>query len=73
MIRGGVLPRWSGWLAVAAVVVSLAATLCVFVPDGAVSIRGSVVAWSPGFVTAVWYLGAAVALIQMGRSHPASA
>jgi hypothetical protein len=67
VFRGGVLPRWTAWLAIVAAVLNVLGTLSVFVYDGAVSIRGSVVVWVPGFFTTLWYLGTALALLQRGR------
>jgi len=69
VFRGADLPRWTGWLAIVATVVNLAGTLVVFVPDGAVSVRGTGGVWLPGFATAVWYLGAAVALLRASRKQ----
>lgn len=67
VFRGAELPRWTGWLAIVAAVVNLAGTLVVFVPDGAVSVRGTTGVWLPGFVTAVWYFGTAMALLSASR------
>jgi len=72
VVRSGVLPRWTAWVAVMAAVLNLAGTLAVLVPDGAFSINGSVVVWLPGVSTVVWYLSAAVSLLRLGR-QPASA
>lgn len=71
VFRGAGLPRWTGWLAIVAAVMNLAGTLCVFVPDGALTVGGSVAVWLPGFAATVWYLGASVALLGVGRTQTA--
>ncbi|ORB64275.1 hypothetical protein [Mycolicibacterium tusciae] len=70
VFRGAGLPRWTAWLAIVAAVMNFAGTLCVFVPYGALSVVGNVVVWLPGFATTVWYFGAAVALLGVGRIQP---
>ena len=71
VISGVSLPRWTGWLAIAAAVVSLAGPLGAVVADGPFSVDGTATFWLPGLFTALWYLGASVALLRMKGPKPA--
>ena len=62
VLPDGVLPRWTGWLAIVAAVVNLAGTTSVFVPDGPFSIEGGLATLLPVAATAVWYLGTSICL-----------
>ncbi|GAY13561.1 hypothetical protein MSZK_02870 [Mycobacterium sp. shizuoka-1] len=62
VLPDGVLPRWTGWLAVIAAVINLAGTASVFVGGGPFSIEGGLATLLPVAATGVWYLGTAVSL-----------
>jgi hypothetical protein len=51
--------------------VSLAGPLGAVVADGPFSVEGTATFWLPGLFTALWYLGASVALLRMKGPKPA--
>jgi hypothetical protein len=61
----GMLPKWTGYLAVLALVVSLAATTGVFFRTGAFCLEGGFSAWAPAASTVLWYLGTSIALLRI--------
>ncbi|MDY6995395.1 MAG: hypothetical protein SW019_02295 [Actinomycetota bacterium] len=71
VITDGVLPRWTGWLAILAAVVNLLATGSVFVRGGPFSIEGGLSTLLPVGATALWYLGTAFSLYTATTDEPA--
>jgi hypothetical protein len=72
VITHGVLPRWTGWLAIVAAVLNVAGTFAVFVANGAFPIEGQLAVWLPGLSTVVWYLGTAIGLLRVNRRDTAA-
>ncbi|MCX2934930.1 hypothetical protein ORI20_32220 [Mycobacterium sp. CVI_P3] len=62
VLPDGVLPRWTGWLALLAAVVNLGGTASVFVSGGPFSIEGGLSTLLPVAATGAWYLGTAISL-----------
>jgi len=62
VVAGGMLPRWTAWLAIIAAVVNLAGTLSVFAATGPFSLEGWLATLLPAIATAVWYLGTSISL-----------
>jgi hypothetical protein len=60
----GVLPRWTAYLAVLALVVNLIATAGVFFRTGPFCLEGGFSAWAPAATDVLWYLGTSIALLQ---------
>jgi hypothetical protein len=60
----GVLPRWTAYLAVLAVAVSLVATAGVFFRTGPFCLEGGFSAWAPAVTTLLWYLGTSIAMLR---------
>lgn len=60
----GAAPRWTGYLAVVALVVNIAGTAGVFVGRGVFSMEGGFSAWAPAASTTLWYLGMSIALVR---------
>jgi hypothetical protein len=60
----GVLPRWTAWLAVAAVVLNLVGTVGVFISSGPFSMEGGFTVWVPMLATILWYLGTSIAILR---------
>jgi hypothetical protein len=64
VLRYGVAPRWTAYLAIVALVINVIATAGVFVRTGAFSMEGGFSAWAPAASTTLWYLGTSIALIR---------
>ncbi|MGB9302913.1 MAG: DUF4386 family protein [Mycobacterium sp.] len=64
VFASGMLPRWTGYLAVLAVVVSLTATAGVFFRTGPFCLEGGFSAWAPALTTVLWYLGTSIAMLR---------
>jgi Domain of unknown function (DUF4386) len=64
VFASGVLPRWTAYLAVLAVVVSLTATAGVFFRTGPFCLEGGFSAWAPAVTTVLWYLGTSIAMLR---------
>ncbi|MCV7179690.1 hypothetical protein [Mycolicibacterium sphagni] len=62
VIPDGLLPRWTGWLAIVAATVNVAGTASVFVTDGPLSIEGGFATVLPVAATAAWYLGTSISM-----------
>lgn len=62
VLPDGVLPRWTGWLAIVAAAVNVAGTTSVFVAGGPFSIEGGLATLLPIVATSVWYLGTSISL-----------
>jgi hypothetical protein len=64
VFSSGVLPRWTAYLAVLAVAVSLVATAGVFFRTGPFCLEGGFSAWAPAVTTVLWYLGTSIAMLR---------
>jgi hypothetical protein len=64
VFASGVLPRWTAYLAVLAVAVSLVATAGVFFRTGPFCLEGGFSAWAPAVTTVLWYLGTSIAMLR---------
>ncbi|HEV7580454.1 MAG TPA: hypothetical protein VGO77_08615 [Mycobacterium sp.] len=64
VFASGVLPRWTGYLAVLAVAVSLTATAGVYFRTGPFCLEGGFSAWAPALTTVLWYLGSSIAMLR---------
>jgi hypothetical protein len=64
VFASGVLPRWTGYLAVLAVAVSLTATAGVYFRTGPFCLEGGFSAWAPALTTVLWYLGTSIAMLR---------
>lgn len=64
VFTSGVLPRWTAYLAVLAVAVSLVATAGVFFRTGPMCLEGGFSAWAPAVTTVLWYLGTSIAMLR---------
>ena len=64
VFASAVLPRWTAWLAVVALVLNLVGTLGVFVDDGAFSIEGGFTVFVPAASTVIWYLATSIAMLR---------
>jgi len=60
----GVLPRWTGYLALLALVVNVVGTAGVFFRTGPFCLEGGFSAWAPAVSTVLWYLGASIAMLR---------
>jgi hypothetical protein len=60
----GVLPKWTGYPAILAFVVSAISTGGVFFRTGAFCLEGGFSAWAPAATTLLWYLGTSIAMIR---------
>jgi hypothetical protein len=68
VFASGVLPRWTAYLALVAVAVSLTATAGVFFRTGPFCLEGGFSAWAPALTTVLWYLGTSIAMLRAGAS-----
>jgi hypothetical protein len=59
-----VLPRWTAWLAVAAVVLNVVGTVGVFIRSGPFSMEGGFTVWVPMLATILWYLATSIAILR---------
>jgi hypothetical protein len=59
-----VLPRWTAWLAAAAIVLNLAGTVSVFVRSGPFSSEGAFTVWLPALSSSLWYLAVSIAMLR---------
>lgn len=64
MFAYGVLPRWTAYLAVLTLAVSLIATAGVFFRAGPLCLEGGFSAWAPAVTMVLWYLGTSIALLR---------
>jgi hypothetical protein len=60
----GVLPRWTAWLAIVALVVNVVGTAGVFFDSGPFSMESGFTAWAPALSVTLWYLGTSIALLR---------
>jgi hypothetical protein len=60
----GVLPRWTGYLALLALAVNVIGTTGVFFRTGPFCLEGGFSAWAPAVSTVLWYLGASIAILR---------
>jgi|GEM_PF-6351487 hypothetical protein len=60
----GVLPRWTGYLALLALFVNVVGTTGVFFRTGPFCLEGGFSAWAPAVSTVLWYLGASIAILR---------
>jgi hypothetical protein len=65
----GVLPRWTGYLALLALAVNVFGTTGVFFRTGPFCLEGGFSAWAPAVSTVLWYLGASIAMLRT-RDQP---
>ena len=63
VFKDNVLPRWTGYPAVLALLVSIACTAAVFVRTGPFALEGGVCAFAPSVATVLWYASASIALL----------
>jgi hypothetical protein len=61
----GVLPRWTGYLALLVLVVDVLSTAGVFFRTGAFCLEGGFSAWAPAASMLLWYLGTSVAMLRI--------
>jgi hypothetical protein len=64
VLADGVLPRWTAYLAVLALVVNLIATAGVFFRSGPFCLEGGFSAWAPALSIVLWYLGTSIAILR---------
>jgi hypothetical protein len=64
VFSSAVLPRWTAYLAVLAMAVSLVATAGVFFRTGPFCLEGGFSAWAPAVTTVLWYLGTSIAMLR---------
>jgi hypothetical protein len=60
----GVLPKWTGYLALLALAVNVIATAGVFFRTGPFCLEGGFSAWAPALSTVLWYLGTSIAMLR---------
>lgn len=68
----GVLPRWTAYIAILALIVCVGSTAGVFVPTGLFSLEGGFTAFAPAASTVLWYVVAAIALIRTPTQRTAA-
>lgn len=72
VFKDGVLPRWTAYPAVLAVLVCIASTAAVFVRTGPFALEGGVGAFAPALATVLWYLSASIAMLRAGGGWTAA-
>jgi hypothetical protein len=72
VITSGVLPRWTAYLAILSLIVSLVATAGVFSRAGPFCLEGGFSAWAPAVSNVVWYVGTSIALLRTSAEADAS-
>ena len=71
VLKDGVLPRWTAYIAGLASGVCVLATVGVFVGTGPFSLEGAFGAFAPALSTVCWYLAVSIAMLR--RDHEQSA